>query len=55
MELALTEFIINLRYALMSVTLTQKLSPRFSLLQRMAASFFVTDEIFDESLETAKD
>ncbi len=45
-ELALTEFIINLRYALMSVTLTQKLSPTFSLWQRMLASFFVTDEIF---------
>ena len=45
-ELALTEFIINLRYALMSVTLTQKLSPRFSLWQRMVASFFITDEIF---------
>ena len=45
-ELALTEFVINLRYALMSVTLTQKLSPRFSLWQRMLASFFVTDEIF---------
>ena len=45
-ELALTELVINLRYALMSVTLTQKLSPEFSLWQRMAASFFVTDEIF---------
>ena len=45
-ELALTEFVINLRYALMSVTLTQKLSPEFSLWQRMLAAFFVTDEIF---------
>ena len=45
-ELALTEFIINLRYALMSVTLTQKLHPQFSLPERMLASFFVTDEIF---------
>ena len=45
-ELALTEFIINLRYALMSVTLTQKLSPKFSIWQRMLAAFFVTDEIF---------
>ncbi len=45
-ELALTEFIINLRYALMSVTLTQKLHPEFSLWQRMLASFFITDEIF---------
>ena len=45
-ELALTEFIINLRYALMSVTLTQKLHPDFCLWQRMLAAFFVTDEIF---------
>ena len=45
-ELALTEFIINLRYALMSVTLTQKLHPAFRLWQRMIAAFFVTDEIF---------
>lgn len=45
-ELALTEFIINLRYALMSVTLTQKLHPEFSLPKRMIAAFFVTDEIF---------
>ena len=45
-ELALTEFIINLRYALMSVTLTQKLHPEFSLPKRMLAAFFVTDEIF---------
>ena len=45
-ELALTEFIINLRYALMSVTLTQKLHPEFSFLKRMIAAFFVTDEIF---------
>ena len=45
-ELALTELVINLRYALMSVTLTQKLHPDFSLWQRMVAAFFVTDEIF---------
>ena len=45
-ELALTELIINLRYALMSVTLTQKLHSQFSLLQRMLAAFFITDEIF---------
>ena len=45
-ELALTEFIINLRYALMSVTLTQKLHLDFSLIKRMIAAFFVTDEIF---------
>ena len=30
----------------MSVTLTQKLHPDFSLLKRMIAAFFVTDEIF---------
>ena len=30
----------------MSITLSQKLSDRFNTLQRMAASFFITDEIF---------
>ena len=45
-EIALSQLIINLRYALMSITLSQKLSDRFNTLQRMAASFFITDEIF---------
>lgn len=45
-EMALTQLVINLRYALMSFSLTQKLSPRFHLPSRLAVSFMVTDEIF---------
>ena len=45
-EMALTELVINLRYALMSITLTQKLDSGFSVWKRLIASFFVTDEIF---------
>lgn len=45
-EMAMTQLVINLRYALMSFSLTQKLSQRFHLLDRLITSFFVTDEIF---------
>ena len=45
-EMALTQLIINIRYALMSLSLSQKLSPRFTLFHRLAASFGITDEIF---------
>ena len=45
-EMALCQFIINLRYCLMGLTLTQKLDERFSVPQRMLTSFFITDEIF---------
>ena len=45
-EMAMTQLVINLRYALMSFSLTQKLSPAFRLPDRMAAGFVITDEIF---------
>lgn len=45
-EIALTTFVINIRYMLMSLSLSQKLSASFTLPQRLAASFGVTDEIF---------
>lgn len=45
-EIALTTFVINIRYMLMSLSLSQKLSGSFTLPQRLAASFGVTDEIF---------
>lgn len=45
-ELALTQFIINLRYALMSVSLSQKLSKNVSTLDRFIISFVNTDEVF---------
>ncbi|MBQ2730101.1 MAG: AzlC family ABC transporter permease [Clostridia bacterium] len=45
-ELIMTELIINLRYSLMGLTLTQKLDDTFTTLHRMAVSFFITDEIY---------
>lgn len=45
-EMAATQFVINLRYALMSLSLTQKVDGSFSLPQRMILSFLMTDEIF---------
>ena len=45
-EIALTQLVINLRYALMSLSLSQKLDKSFNLLNRLAVSFGITDEIF---------
>ena len=45
-ELFLTQLIINLRYALMSLSLSQKLSREFTTKKRLIASFVITDEIF---------
>lgn len=45
-EMALTQLIINLRYALMSLSLSQKLDKKFTSLSRLAVSFGITDEIF---------
>ena len=46
LEMILTQFIINLRYALMSLSLTQKLSPSGKGWQRFVIAFANTDEIF---------
>lgn len=45
-EMVVSEFIINIRYALMSITLTQKLDDTFTTPRRMLCSFAMTDEIF---------
>ena len=45
-ELALAQVVINLRYSLMSISLSQKLDESFNTRRRMAISFMVTDEIF---------
>lgn len=46
LEIAVTTFIINLRYMLMSLSLSQKTDESFTLGKRLLASFCVTDEIF---------
>ncbi len=45
-DMALTIFIVNIRYFLMSCALSQKLSPNTSIVHRLIIGFDVTDEIF---------
>ena len=45
-EIALTTLIINLRYMLMSLSLSQKIEKKTSLVQRLIFGFGITDEIF---------
>ena len=45
-ELLISQMVINLRYALMSVSLSQKLGKSVTLLDRFLMSFAITDEIF---------
>lgn len=45
-EMALTQLTINLRYALMSLNLSQKLDKSMTLLHRLLLSFCNTDEVF---------
>ena len=49
-ELALSQLIINLRYSLMSVSLSQKLGKSVRLADRFLISFVNTDEIFAVSM-----
>lgn len=45
-EMMLTQLIINLRYSLMAISLTQRLDDSFTTPRRMIAAFAITDEIF---------
>ena len=45
-EIILTQLVINARYFLMSLTLSQKLDGKFRLLDRFLCAFGITDEIF---------
>ena len=45
-EIILTQIVINIRYSLMGISLSQKLDPSFGTLQRLIVSFGITDEIF---------
>lgn len=46
MELALSQLVINLRYALMSLSLTQKIDHSVKTYERAMLSYGITDEIF---------
>ena len=50
-ELAFATLIINLRYLLMSLSLSQKVDPKISTPKRLVMSFGVTDEIFALSMQ----
>ncbi|MGN0977016.1 MAG: AzlC family ABC transporter permease [Faecousia sp.] len=45
-EMVLTQLVINSRYALMSLALSQRMGQRIGLLPRLLIAFFNTDEIF---------
>ena len=45
-ELILTQIVINSRYALMSLALSQRMGQRIGFLPRLAIAFINTDEIF---------
>ncbi|MFT4107552.1 MAG: AzlC family ABC transporter permease [Lacrimispora sp.] len=49
-EMAAVQFVINLRYSLMSCSLSQKLNHRVPLFHRLLMSYGVTDEVFGVSV-----
>ncbi len=53
-ELILTQLIINLRYSLMSLSLTQKLDEKVTLWQKLLIAFANTDEIFAVAMNHQK-
>ncbi len=53
LEMAVTQFIINLRYCLMSCALSQKLDTRSPFFHRFFIAYGVTDEVFGVSVSRA--
>ena len=54
-EIALTTLIINIRYFLMSISVSQKVERKMTMKERMAVSFGITDEIFAVSMQRDHD
>lgn len=50
-ELAFTQLTINMRYFLMSLSVSQKVESKMTLWQRLAVAFGITDEIFAVSMQ----
>lgn len=46
LAMVITQLVINIRYFLMSCSMSQKINPNTSLPKRLLLSYFVTDEIF---------
>jgi predicted branched-subunit amino acid permease len=51
LEIAVTTFVINIRYMLMSLSLSQKVENAMTNLERWLLSFCVTDEIFAVAMQ----
>ena len=53
-EVILTQIVINSRYALMGLALSQKLGREITTIPRLVISFFITDEIFALAMERTR-
>lgn len=54
-EIGFTTLIINLRYFLMSISVSQKVESKMTMKERLAVSFGITDEIFAVSMQRTKE
>ncbi|MDO4392855.1 MAG: AzlC family ABC transporter permease [Bacillota bacterium] len=54
-EMAMTQFLINARYALMAISLSQKVDKKFTTLPRILLSTFITDEIYAVAMGRVED
>ncbi len=53
-ELAVSQVVINLRYALMSISLSQKFSQSIRLIDRFPIAFVNTDEVFAVAMSSSE-
>lgn len=54
-EIGLTTLIINIRYFLMSISVSQKVEQKMTMKERLAVAFGITDEIFAVSMQRDHD
>ena len=54
LEIIITQLVINSRYFLMSISLSQKVDDTFTLRQKILCSAFITDEIFAVAVSKPK-
>ncbi len=50
-EICLTTLVINIRYFLMSISVSQKVEQKMKMKERLAVAFGITDEIFAVSMQ----
>ena len=51
-EIAMTTLIINIRYFLMSLSVSQKVESKMSMKKRLGIAYGITDEIFAVSMQS---